>query len=236
LYNQANFSQAIGNAVNAAITSANIAGFQCPSDGYSNAGNKFIDAGRMGPNQWGRGNYAASGYGPNWNSPPAGYGNQGASQVYGSVGPHQRGVMGYNGWGSIASVTDGTSNTVCSWEIRAGLSSTDPRGLWASSRIGAGFTGMCNNSNGSTNSGDCYGINEGNHADGDDILGCVNAPQSGMGCHAGGDGQSGPKSQHVGGVHALMTDGTVKFVNQNMDGFTMAKIVAAADGNPTGEF
>jgi hypothetical protein len=33
-----------------------------------------------------------------------------------------------------------------------------------------------------------------------------------------------------------MTDGTVKFVNQNMDGFTMAKIVAAADGNPTGEF
>jgi prepilin-type N-terminal cleavage/methylation domain-containing protein len=232
LFATANFNQAIGNAVNANITSTNIAAFQCPSDSYSSSGNKFLDTTRMGPNQWARGNYAACGTGPSWN----GMTNVGATSTYAAVPSQQRGVMGYNGWGGINAVTDGTSNTVAVWEIRAGLTVTDPRGLWASSRIGAGFIGNCNNTNGSTTSGDCYGINEGNHSNGDDILGCVDTPTQGMGCHAGGDGQSGPKSLHVGGVQALMADGTVRFINQNLDGFTMAKITAQADGQIPGEF
>ena len=51
LYNLANFTVAIGNAINAPITSANIAGFQCPSDSNASSGNKFLDTSRMGPNQ-----------------------------------------------------------------------------------------------------------------------------------------------------------------------------------------
>lgn len=232
LYNQINFTQSIGAAVNANITSASMSAFVCPSDGQANSGNKFQDTTRMGPNLWARGNYAASGIGPNWN----GYTNVGATTNYGAVPVQQRGVMGYNGWGGINAVIDGTSNTVASWEIRAGLSATDPRGLWANSRLGAGFIGQCNNPSSSTSSGDCYGINEGTHPDGDDILGCVNNTSQGMGCHAGGDGQSGPKSLHVGGVHALMADGSVKFISQNLDGFTMAKLLAQADGGVVGEF
>ncbi len=232
LYNQINFTQAMGAAANATITSASMSAFVCPSDGQASSGNKFQDTGRMGPNMWARGNYAASGNGPQWN----GYTNVGGTGLYGAMPTQQRGVMGYNGWGGINAVIDGTSNTVACWEIRAGLSTTDPRGLWASSRIGAGFIANCNNPSSSTSSGDCYGINEGNHSNGDDILGCVDAPTQGMGCHAGGDGQAGPKSLHVGGVHALMTDGSVKFISQNLDGFTMAKLVAQADGGVVGEF
>lgn len=232
LYSQANFTQAIGAAVNAPITSANLTAFQCPSDPNSSSANKYIDTGRMGPNQWGRGNYAASGIGPSWN----GYTNVGATANYASVPSQQRGVMGYNGWGGINAVIDGTSNTVASWEIRAGLTVTDPRGLWANARLGAGYIGNCNNTNGQTNSGDCFGINEGTHSNGDDILACVDTPAQGMGCHAGADGQSGPKSLHVGGVHALMTDGSVRFISQNLDGFTMAKILAQADGQTAGDF
>ncbi len=233
LFNQANLSVAIGNAINANVTSANIAGFQCPSDSFANGGNKFIDTGRMGPNQWGRGSYAACGIGPQtFNGATAGSGNQ----SYGQTGPNQRGVMGWNGWGGINSVSDGTSNTVASWEIRAGMAATDPRGLWASGRIGAGFTANCNNNGGGTGSGDCFGINEGTHPDGDDILGCISAPAQGMGCHGNGDGQSGPKSLHTGGVHALMCDGSVRFVNQNLDGGTMAKITAQGDGQVVGDF
>lgn len=232
LYNQINFTQAMGASVNALITSANLSAFQCPSDAYSNGGNKYLDSSRMGPNQWGRGNYAACGIGPNWN----GYTNVGGVTLYNAVPTQQRGIMGYNGWGGINAVTDGTSNTVACWEIRAGLGITDPRGLWANSRIGAGFISNCNNTNGQTSSGDCYGINEGTHPDGDDILGCISTPAIGMGCHAGGDGQAGPKSLHVGGVHALMADGSVRFINQNLDGFTMAKITAQGDGQVPGDF
>lgn len=233
LYNMANFNVAIGNSVNANVTSANIPAFQCPSDSYANAGNKFQDTGRMGPNMWGRSSYAACGIGPRvFNGVDAGSG----FQSYGLTGSNQRGVMGFNGWGGINSVTDGTSNTVATWEIRAGLGVTDPRGLWASGRIGAGFTANCNNNGSGMGSGDCYGINEGTHPDGDDILGCISAPAQGMGCHANGDGQSGPKSLHTGGVHALMCDGTVRFINQNLDGGTMAKLTAQADGQVVGDF
>jgi prepilin-type N-terminal cleavage/methylation domain-containing protein/prepilin-type processing-associated H-X9-DG protein len=236
LFNLANFSVAIGNSINAPITSANIGGFQCPSDSNANAGNKFLDASRMGPNQWGRGSYAASGTGPQTFNGTQGWTTGTLPPAAGQLGPSWRGVMGYNGWGGINSVTDGTSNTVAVWEIRAGLGATDPRGLWASGRVGAGWMADCNNNGGGMASGDCYGINEGTHADGDDILGCINATAQGMGCHANGDGQAGPKSLHTGGVHALMCDGSVRFINQNLDGGTMAKITVQADGQVAGDF
>ncbi|MBS0204919.1 MAG: DUF1559 domain-containing protein [Planctomycetes bacterium] len=231
LYNQANFTQAIGAPVNAIVTSANLTALQCPSDSYSNAGNKFQDTTNMGNNLWARGNYAANGYGPgsyngaNWNG----------NTYYNNQNVNMKGPMGWNGWGGINAVTDGTSNTVASWEVRAGMTSGDIRGTWASGRAGASFTINCNNPGGGINSGDCYGINWGGNG-GDDVLGCNSQPNQGMGCWNGGDGQSGPKSLHVGGVHALMCDGTVRFINQNLDGNTMAAITAQGDARIPGEF
>jgi prepilin-type N-terminal cleavage/methylation domain-containing protein/prepilin-type processing-associated H-X9-DG protein len=233
LYNLANFSVAMGNPINAAVTSANIGGFQCPSDSSASAGNKYLDATRMGPNQWARGSYAASSNGPRQiNGVQANMATRFPS--YGAGLPSQRGVIGWNGWGGINAVTDGTSNTVAAWEIRSGLSVTDPRGLWASGRIGSGSIADCNNPGGGINSGDCFGINSGLSGS-DDILGCIDTPPQ-MGCYTGGDGQAGPKSQHTGGVHALMCDGSVRFINQNLDGGTMARLTLEADGQVVGDF
>ena len=231
LYNLTNFTRSMGDAANAAVVSANMPAFLCPSDPNASAGNKHVSAG-MGPSPWGRGNYAANGYGPNTFNGVNGPGNA----DYGSQNVNMRGPMGWNGWGGINAVTDGTSNTVASWEIRAGIGQGDPRGVWASGRCGAGMVMNCNNSGGGINSGDCYGINEGNHSNGDDVFGANDQPSQGMGGWPNGDGQAGPKSMHVGGVHALMCDGTVRFINQNLDGNTMAKLTAQADGQVVGDF
>lgn len=232
LYNQVNFTQSMGSAANANVVGANMSALRCPSDAFSTAANKFQDTGNMGPNLWARGNYAASGYGPQQFN---GVGPLNVNVSYGSQNVNIRGVMGWNGWGGINAVTDGTSNTVASWEVRAGVTSGDIRGTWASGRCGAGMIMNCNNNGGGTSSGDCYGINSGNDG-GDDVLGCSSAPGQGMGCWNGGDGQAGPKSLHTGGVHALMCDGTVRFINQNLDGAIMAKLTAQADGQTIGDF
>ena len=226
LYNQVNFNVSITNGANANIVSANISAFLCPSDPNASAGNKCQN---MGGN-WGRGNYAASGY------------NRANTQSYANVGTSDRGVMGYNGWANMNSVTDGTSNTAAAWEVRAGWNQMDPRGVWASGRIGGAFVADCTTgTNGgpyNNFTGDCYGINDG-HSNGDDIFangGNTDNPTIGMGGWPNGDGQAGPKSMHVGGVHMLLCDGTVRFVNQNIDYNIHARLIGAGDGQVLGEF
>ena len=224
LYNRANFNVGLTNGANAQLVSAHLPALTCPSDSFAVAGNKCT---RFGNGGWGRGNYGASGYG------------DAGSVLMRAVPVSDRGIMGYNGWNSMAACTDGSSNTVASWEIRAGLVATDPRGTWANGRCGGGTLMYCLNrgfNGGTTTTGDCYGINEGTHNDGDDVWGCNQDTPQGMGCWGNGDGQAGPKSLHVGGVHALMTDGAVRFISQNLDGRTMRNLIGIADAQPMGEF
>jgi prepilin-type processing-associated H-X9-DG protein len=57
-----------------------------------------------------------------------------------------------------------------------------------------------------------------------------------MGGWPNGDGQAGPKSLHVGGVHALLCDGSVRFVNQNIDITIHRNLIAIADGQVLGSY
>ena len=43
-------------------------------------------------------------------------------------------------------------------------------------------------------------------------------------------------STHAGGCHAVMADGSVRFINQNADRVTLRRISLIADGQPVGEF
>jgi hypothetical protein len=43
-------------------------------------------------------------------------------------------------------------------------------------------------------------------------------------------------SFHVGGIHALLTDGSVRFVSENVDFLTLAKLSVRDDGLVLGEF
>ncbi len=45
-----------------------------------------------------------------------------------------------------------------------------------------------------------------------------------------------PFSSHTGGVHALMGDGTVRFLSDNLDKQTLRRLLSRADGEPIGEF
>jgi len=45
-----------------------------------------------------------------------------------------------------------------------------------------------------------------------------------------------PFSYHDGGAQALMGDGTVRFISENIDKHTLRRLVGRADGEPIGEF
>lgn len=45
-----------------------------------------------------------------------------------------------------------------------------------------------------------------------------------------------PFSMHVGGVHAVLCDGSVKFLSENMDMQTVRRLCDPTDGEPLGEF
>ena len=226
LFNQSNFNAPLNHATNQAVISRIVPPLLCPSDPNATAANPYTEYGFP----MARGNYAASGYGA-----------ASGTDWHRNTRIEDRGLMGYSSRSRIADVTDGTSNTVAVWEIRAGTKGTDPRGVWASGRTGGGLIVNCLNPNydgSGSNTGDCLGINDGRNG-GDDIWssdGSISVPASGMGCWNGGDGQAGPKSLHVGGVHALMGDGAVRFISQNINGIIHRRVIAMADGQVVGEF
>ena len=227
LYNNYNSNLSVCDPANQAVVGANLGVFWCASDAYSTSQNQATFGGRS----WGRCNYAAS----------SGT-NVGATTWWRSIDPSQRGLFGPNSTSNIAGVSDGTSSTVASWEIRSGMGQWDPRGTWANGRVGGGMIVDCVQGNPSNSiTGDCYGINEGTHSNGDDVWSVNNYQTNatiaaGMGGFSGGDGQAGPKSLHVGGVHALLTDGAVRFVSQNIDRSVMVSIMTIGGAEVVGDF
>jgi len=226
LFNQYNFNVGVTHANNNNVVKQSIPVYNCPSDSYNLPANMFID---MGP-QMARSNIGASSAGVT--------GEPEGNWV--SLATSDRGLLGNNSTSSIRDVTDGTSNTVASWELRAGTNPSDARGVWANGRCGGGMITDCVTRGNYGQTGDCYGINSG-WSNNDDVFstqaaGGVDQPGIGMGDWASGDGQAGPKSLHVGGVHALMTDGAVRFISQNLSGDTMRAIISIGANDIAGDF
>jgi hypothetical protein len=145
----------------------------------------------------------------------------------------RRGFAGLGGGARVADITDGTSNTIALWEIQAGASGNDPRGVWA---LGRGVAvGGCDLASGT----DCWGLNSGWTTKGgapDDVHECVATPAQGLNCWPNGDGQHGPKSLHTGGVHALLSDGAVKFVNDSLNVRTHQALNSISAGETISNF
>jgi prepilin-type N-terminal cleavage/methylation domain-containing protein len=140
-------------------------------------------------------------------------------QVWGS------GIGGINKSFSARDFPSGLSKMVAIDEIRAGVNSADPRGVWALGFIGCSVTA------GHGTYGTACGPNSVGPSP-DAIANCTAAralaggasalAALGMGCNPtideGAGFLAGARSLHVGGVNLLMLDGSVHFVVDQVDG------------------
>jgi len=190
---------------------------RCPSDAVSGV----PWTGSAPQAGWARGNYACNAGGIHQNSStgwtsteggnsPTNDGSQTPASIV-PVGTHGGGVMCINFGYGIATIPDGSSNTVLLAEVRSGshLSTADSRGVWAMGMPGASV--ICGQA-----SWDCTTPNS-TLDNADDCDGCINDPQGGMGAWPGCPfQQANARSRHSGGVNVALADGSVRFVRNSV--------------------
>ncbi len=189
---------------------------------------------------WARGNYGAVQGNTDPDHQIGGIEDPGASPTAsGHVG-----MMGLNFGSTIASVTDGLSNTAAVAELRVGLTTADVRGVWAMGLGMASLAGHAKPYNPTPNNLKGFNIIQGCNDGGDEmqagpVLGqqVLNAAQQGMGFNCGSGmynsgGQS--RSMHPGGVNVGFGDGSVKFIKNSISNAVWIVILAKADGSILG--
>ncbi len=175
-------------------------------------------------------------------------------------------VVGGTSWGSgkdscfglfgnrIGDTTDGTSNTIAIFEdagrtslqtvggnyLQAQLIGGGPG--WTAANMCGGGTKTCPNrwADGDTGngvSGSPYAITLGTsqgiiNQNSTPVGGPATCPWSTNNCGPNDE----PFSLHIGGCHALLADGSVRFISQNIDTDTIRKLCDRADGGVVGDF
>jgi len=221
LYNNFDFSvnyNAGKNSPNSLQTvGATVTVYLCPSDpqgdprcvhtsGITNSPSGFDDLGRS--NMAGIGDSAYAFCAPAW----SGTGNYPTSALPAGVWGKTtgNGILGNNMKISMKNVTDGTSNTILAGEVTGGQRGTCNCNEWAS--------------NNQTSTGP--GINNIYTIPGGATAWDRNLSQHRMGI----------SSYHVGGCHAVLADGSVRFLSQNMNGQTLQALGSCGKGEIVGEF
>jgi prepilin-type N-terminal cleavage/methylation domain-containing protein/prepilin-type processing-associated H-X9-DG protein len=219
-----NDNPAANNAANQKARATTIAVLLCPSDPNNRILYQGGSAANHGKN-YGRTNYAANagrgflygnpiGTGGGVNYMPGPDSNAWKDNCY-------RGVMGANAAVKLSRITNGTSKAIMAGEIRAGLTENDGRGVWALGHAGASLLAMYGSG------GDDAGPNACGNT-GDDVYGDIcdtaAANRNGMAgaecmtCSGGGSyDQQTIRSRHPGGAHVCMCDGSVQFVNDDIE-------------------
>lgn len=220
----------VGDPANEAVRIADISILKCPSDPYSNAGNRYQRDYLAGSatNFYARGNYAIN-LGPDRGciiglSPGCddGFTVDNTDLANESLQLWGTGVAGVNKSFGFKAMTSGLSNVAFVNEIRAGVHLVDPRGSWALGFPGASVTVRHGIADGNE---DAYGPNN-NSISSDDVVGCTaltslmgaaSLQKMGMPCKANQvpeiNAQQGARSLHPGGVQILLGDGSTRFVS-----------------------
>jgi hypothetical protein len=230
LYKKFDSSKPVDDPVNAAARGTSLSVMLCPSDPYNNKPyERALLAGVASGHTYARGNYAMN-FGPN---APCFMGQSGCTDgfyvdsldfvntnmhVWGS------GLSGLNISFKMRDFPGGTSRFVALDEVRAGIDPIDPRGVWALGMAGASVTvrqGIYNPDGGT--------LPNSQSASADDIVGCgalqakygaARMADLGMPCETNvleANHQATSRSMHPGGVHVLTLDGSVHFVNENIN-------------------
>ena len=204
LFEKFDLNQSMSAAANQPVRETTLSALLCPSNSTASTKSSAMN-----------GNWARTSYGANMTIDS----NNLLVVPYNSLGADRKGPFGPLGGARIRDITDGTSMSIALWEIKAGPTAADARGTWAMAR-GIAVYGCYGDS-------DCLGVNRNTNTNADDFHGCADATAENMGCWPNRDGQHGPKSEHVGGAHALLCDGAVLFVNQNIEHGTVVPVGTA---------
>ncbi|MBX3443794.1 MAG: DUF1559 domain-containing protein [Planctomyces sp.] len=150
-------------------------------------------------------------FGNNFGTAPVGHGNT-------MLNAQVSGIISRMPWAArIGDITDGTSNTICAGEIRHLCGDHSINGwlhfnaMWFATTAPINFPIRCWGDPGHPGPENC------NH--------WQNWSTS-----------QGFKSQHVGGAHFLLCDGSVKFITENIDYLTYQRLGDRRDGVPVPEF
>ncbi|QEH33090.1 hypothetical protein OJF2_15870 [Aquisphaera giovannonii] len=199
---------AAGFFANSTVSATKISSFQCPSDRDEHFQiNPGYQGGVLSGPILTKGNYAVS------------WGNTDWGQNYSSDlgAQYMRSAFGHAGNISIASITDGTSNTVFTAEVLQGQTN-DIRGvMWSIVPGGSSFmtrftpNGLKDYLN-LTNGGD--------YLNNDPGLFCTSEPVQQLPCFPGASDRgafSGARSRHPGGINVGMGDGSVRFMKNTIN-------------------
>ncbi|AGA27184.1 DUF1559 family PulG-like putative transporter [Singulisphaera acidiphila] len=209
-WNGPGLAVADGFFANSTVTGTKFGSFQCPSDRQNQFQiNSSYKGGALSKPIYTKGNYAAS------------WGNTDWAQKYNSgiTGPqYLRSAFGHDGNTTLASITDGTSNTVFVGEVLQGAMNDIRGAMWSTVPGGSSFmTRFTPNA-----SKDYLGIrgpNEGDYLNNDPGLFCTSEPVQQLPCVSGSgdnDAFAGSRSRHSGGVNVMMGDGSVRFVKNSV--------------------
>ena len=240
-----------GSDANSVARSTEVSVMRCPSDGFNSE--PFEGSGGV----WARGNYGLNGmqYYPNrwWREIIDAIGTNGDFSF-------QIGIAGFSDGDtnhalSMRQITDGTTKTVMLAEMRAGVTPSDRRGVWAMGMCGSNFhcrhAGYPPNACGDTND-DIFGAA--------DIVSDFGIEALALNCMSLDSGenasaQSVIRSLHPGGVVVAMADASVQFINDFVESndyqvsayitneetapdsfLTWQRMVISRDQLPIGEF
>lgn len=252
LFSQIDFTQTFWGGNNFNLKPKILPVFLCPSDN----GWKYGTYGNDGNSAGGGNNYSVCG-GPSllmlsYN----GTGNVGGPPGTPIAVGDQIGVCNLYRNIEIKDIADGTSNTIAAAEtiIGDGNSSIFTLGdLILAGTFPAGFPNtfatqaQLNAFSGSCNPATHYGVTGKNWINGmpnQSFFNTLNPPNTPnydctecSGCSwTDGRGVYNSRSRHAGGVHCVMADGSVHFINNNIDILTWQRLGAVADGVSVGEF
>ncbi len=139
----------------------------------------------------------------------------------------QRGIMGANEALSMASIRDGTSNTMLILELRVGLVPIDIRGTWAMGQCGA--SSVCvygNNVQPAIPGPNVCAPEADDQQEGETVvniaIGEGRARQECMFLKSSPNWQSFPRSSHVGGIVVGFADGSVHYISDYIESGSLA--------------
>jgi prepilin-type N-terminal cleavage/methylation domain-containing protein len=226
LYNQFNFNVDVFSQTNEP-QSQHLAVLNCPSD---QRGKFLVDSDLTKGKRFAKGNYAA------YCSP---FHTDLMEQYPGALVAHR-------GQSSTEVARDGTSNTIALSEVRVRANDADQRGAWALPWTGSTLLAFDMHHGGAAGTG--FTINSGsfgqtqppnNQGPNIDMLykctDLAGAQLEKMPCNNFGGGtfaylSAAPRSNHPGGVHMTLLDGSVRFVTNNVDEVTVAYMISINDG------